>query len=92
MSNPPKLPGHEGAERRRRAAARRNWPVAVYRLGEEPGEDLSETTTAEERIAMVWPLTVEAWRVAGLEIPTYERSEAPIRIVRPFPPRREDDR
>lgn len=90
MTNEPKPPV-DGESERRRAAARRDWPISIYRLGEEPGDDLSATTTAEERIAMVWPLTLEAWRVAGLEIPTYERSEAPIRIIRPFPPRKPED-
>lgn len=79
------------ADRRRRAAARRSWPIAVYRLGEEPGDDLSATTTAEERLAMVWELTQEAWRLAGREMPAYERSEAPIRIVRPFLGRTDDE-
>lgn len=33
-----------------RAAARRSWPVRKFRLGEEPDEDLSATTTAKERL------------------------------------------
>jgi hypothetical protein len=36
----------------RRAAQRSNWPVRRYRLGEEPSDDLSASTTAEERLAM----------------------------------------
>jgi hypothetical protein len=40
---------------------------------------------------MVWPLTLEAWALAGRDVPTYERSEAPIRIRRPFPPRDPED-
>lgn len=71
-------------ERRRRAVARRDWPVSVHRLGEEPGDDLSATTTPEERLAMVWPLTLEAWRLTGRELPSYERSAMPVRVVRGY--------
>lgn len=74
----------DDSESRRRAAARSGWPVSVHRLGEEPGDDLSATTTAEERLAMVWPLTLEAWRLAGRELPAYERSEMPVRVVRDY--------
>ena len=52
--------------------------MRVFRLGEEPGDDLSGSTTAEQRLAMVWPLTLEAWALAGLPIPTYARHETPI--------------
>ena len=62
-----------------RAAARRTWPVRRFRLGEEPGDDLSSTTTAEQRLEMVWALTLEAWELAGRAIPGYERSQAPVR-------------
>jgi hypothetical protein len=61
-----------------KAISRRSWPVRVYRLGDEPGDDLSASTTAEQRLAMMWPLTVEAWALAGLPLPTYARSETPI--------------
>lgn len=45
-------------ERRLRRAA---WPVRRFRLGEEPSEDLSESTTIEERMAMMWPLALDAF-------------------------------
>jgi hypothetical protein len=62
-------------------AARASWPIRRYRLGEEPGDDLSASTTAEERLAMVWLLTLDAWASAGKALPTYARSETPIRAV-----------
>jgi len=31
---------------------------------------------------MVWQLTLDAWELAGREIPNYPREEAPIRVVR----------
>ena len=62
-----------------RAAARRSWPVRKYRLGEEPSDDLRDSTTAEERLQMMWQLAVDAWNLTGKPIPDYDRSEAPVR-------------
>jgi hypothetical protein len=72
----------EGARERRRAA-RARWPIARFRLGEEPSDDLSETTTPAERIAMMWPLAKEAWKLAGRALPTYDRRNMPARLFRP---------
>lgn len=66
------------AERKRRAAARRSWPVHKVRPGEEPGEDLSASTTAAERIGMMWRLAQDAWALSGRPIPEYSRAEMPI--------------
>lgn len=68
-------------ERLERAARRASWPVRRLALGEE-SDDLSAQTSATERIAMMWPLALEAWRMAGLPIPNYERRDAPTRLVR----------
>ena len=65
-----------------RARARATWPVRRYRLGEEPGDDLSSTTTATERLAMMWPLAEAAWAMSGRAIPDYPRGAAPGRIFR----------
>lgn len=65
-----------------RAARRRSWIVRVYRLGAEPADDLSDSTTAEERLAMMWPLAVEAWSLTDRPIPTYARGDAPVRLLR----------
>ena len=54
-----------------------------YRLGEEPGDDVSETTTVEERLAMMWPLAVEAWTLSGRTLPVYDRASLPARLFRP---------
>jgi hypothetical protein len=66
------------ASRERRAEARRSWPVRKYRLGEEPSEDLSATTTAAERLGMMWQLAQDAWAMAGRPIPDYPREQTPI--------------
>jgi len=60
---------------------RSRWPVRKFALGSEPGDDISAETTAEERLEMVWQLTLEAWSLAGLPLPTYTRSETPVRVV-----------
>jgi hypothetical protein len=64
------------------AAARQSWPVRVHRLGDEPGDDLSATTTAEERLAMMWPLALEAFTLSGRALRGYRRSEAPVTVQR----------
>jgi hypothetical protein len=56
--------------------------AAMYPLGSEPREDLSSTTTPQERIAMMWPLAVEAWTIAGWPIPEYARVDTPIAVRR----------
>ena len=68
-------------ERAARTAARAAWPIRRFRLGEEPGDDLSATTTAAERLAMVWELTLDAWALTGKPLPTYTRAETPILAV-----------
>lgn len=64
-----------------RVARRASWPVRRCALGEE-SDDLSAQTTATERIAMMWPLALEAWRLAGLPIPDYTRKDMPSCLVR----------
>jgi len=61
--------------------------VRRYVLGAEPGDNISVSTTAEQRLAMMWPLAVEAWRLSGRPLPDYPRSLAPLRLIRlPRPP------
>ena len=67
------------------AQDRHSWPVRAYRLGNEPSDDLSATTTPEERLAMMWPLALEAWELAGRPFPDYERRETPVSL-RPSTP------
>jgi hypothetical protein len=63
---------------------RHAWPVRRYRLGEEPPDDLSTVTTVAERLAMMWPLTTQAWELAGLPLPHYGRADMPV-STRPAP-------
>ncbi len=57
---------------------RRSWPVRLCRLGAEPPEDLSTITSVAARLAMMWPLALEAWSLAGRELPRYSRRETPL--------------
>ena len=40
---------------------------------------------------MMWPLALAAWRLAGIALPTYDRSNMPGRLWRPGERRPEDD-
>ena len=69
--------------REARRAARATWPVRTFRLEDQPGPDLSATTTADERLAMMWTLALDAWAFAGRTIPEYPRHRMPVRVIRP---------
>jgi hypothetical protein len=69
--------------RSERAAERRSWPVRRYRLGAEPGDDFRGVTSAQERLAMMWELAIQSWRLGGRELPEYTREQTPGRVVRP---------
>ncbi|MGA7744308.1 MAG: hypothetical protein WBV96_17965 [Polyangia bacterium] len=78
------LPFLSDAEARRRARA--SWRIAVLPLAADTDDDLSGETTPAQRIAMMWPLAVEAWRLAGRPLPTYSRADLPSRVFRDAPP------
>ena len=40
---------------------RAQLPVRICRLGEEPDDDFVARLTPAERIALVWPITLQAW-------------------------------
>jgi hypothetical protein len=60
---------------------RRPTEVRIFRLGEEPLDDLRATTTAEERLEMVRRLTERAWALSGRPFPSYSRDRIPVRIT-----------
>ena len=64
------------------ATSRSSWPVRVFRLGDEPPDDLSATTTPEERLAMMEPLALEAFDLSDHSLPTYRREESPVSLRR----------
>lgn len=81
--------GRDDAGERRKA--RLTWPVRGYRLGQEPPDDSSAETTREERLASMWPLALEAWRLGGRPLPSYDRAHIPARLLRPGDARGDDD-
>ena len=66
-----------------RRAARATWPARTFRLEDQPGPDLSATTTADERLAMMWTLALDVWAFAGRAIPEYPRHRTPVRVIHP---------
>ncbi len=40
---------------------RTQLPTHLYRLGEEPDDDYVARLAPGERMALVWPLTLQAW-------------------------------
>jgi hypothetical protein len=66
-----------------RRIARAQWSIARFRLGEEPDDDLSESTSPAQRIAMMWVLAESAWKMTGRPLPTYERCDIPATYYRP---------
>ena len=62
---------------------RRAVPARVFRLGEEPADDvLSAVTTAEQLLEMVDELSRRMWELTGRETPRYARAEMPVRVLR----------
>ncbi|MEO6057525.1 MAG: hypothetical protein ABIQ49_11855 [Gemmatimonadales bacterium] len=63
-------------------ATNSRWTARVYRLGEEPGDDLSAHSTPEQRLAMVTVLTRRMWMLTGRPMPSYTRAAMPGRVLR----------
>lgn len=68
-------PMHSGSGASRRV-------VHIFRLGEEPRDDLRETMTAEDRLRLLRRLSDRAWMLAGKPIPGVPRSRMTVRITR----------
>lgn len=50
---------------------------------DEPVEDdLSDSTTVEERLLMVDALSKRMWELTGRPVPTYLRAKIPTKVVR----------
>jgi hypothetical protein len=65
-----------------RRLARQQWPIRAFRLGDEPLVDDRDTSTPDERLAMVWTLTREQWLLSGRAYPDYTRADTPGTVVR----------
>jgi len=67
--------------REARRKARANWPIRKYKLGEEPPDDLSHLSP-DERVSLLFDLSVSAWLLAGNELSTLPRSQWPGVVIR----------
>ncbi len=63
-------------------STRTNWPVRILAAGEQSTDDLSASSTAEERLEMVWVLSRRMWELTGHRSPALARENIPIRILR----------
>ncbi|MCC6133035.1 MAG: hypothetical protein IT186_24150 [Acidobacteria bacterium] len=71
--------------REERARARAHWVIRRIPLRAEGGtDDLSAFTTPEERLAMMWRLALDAFKV----VPDYKREAAPGEVRRACKTRR----
>ncbi|MEX2139737.1 MAG: hypothetical protein WD894_10780 [Pirellulales bacterium] len=55
--------------------------IRVTRLQDQGHEDLLSSTTAEERVAMMWQLAVDAWTFMGVDIEPEFRRDI-VRVIR----------
>ena len=53
-----------------------------YRLGAEPGDDLSATTSPEQRLVLVWDLSRRLWALTGQPSASTPRNRIAVRISR----------
>jgi hypothetical protein len=65
-----------------RRALRSHWSVRKGRLGDPELEADISPLTPEERLAMVWPLTVQAWAFKGVDVATSRLPRHVIRVAR----------
>ena len=57
--------------------------VRVFRLGEEPPDDLRATTTAEQRVEMVAALSARMLELTHATPVAYSRNCMPVRVILP---------
>jgi hypothetical protein len=65
-----------------RKRARASWPIRKVGLRAEELSDSRDTSTVDERIALVWTLTRRQWAFSGRAIPKYTRAGMPGRVLR----------
>jgi hypothetical protein len=69
-------------EERPANASREHWLVRKGRLHDADLEGPLEPTTPEQRLAMVWPLTVQAFAFKGLNVAEFRLPRHHLRITR----------
>ena len=56
-------------------------PARILRLDGRVDDDLSDSTTVEDRLAMVDALSKRMWEITGRPLPSYARAEIPAKII-----------
>ena len=56
-------------------------PARIFRLDERVDDNLSDSTTVEERLAIVDALSKRMWEITGRPMPSYARAEIPTTII-----------
>lgn len=71
----------DAKDRSDRALSRRAWPGALRRLEDDDGGLVR--ADPGELIASVTALTLSAWAMMDRALPSYSRTNAPGRVIRP---------
>jgi hypothetical protein len=72
--------GHRDRAAAARAAARSDWEGKLTDLAHEGDRDFVEDP--DLRVRMMWPLMLDAWKMTGAALPSYERDTMPGTIWR----------
>jgi hypothetical protein len=72
----------DGAADRLEGMDRSHYPTRVVRWGEPEPADPVRELTAEQRLKMVWPLTLEAWRFIGNPVDGVPMRRDIVRVTR----------
>ena len=59
-----------------------DYPVRIFKLGEEGDDPYLAQTTAVERLQMMWPLTVQAWAFMGVDVSQSRLQRDVVRVIR----------
>lgn len=65
-----------------RPADRSRWMVRKGKLGDLSLASDTSTATPQERLAMVWPLTIQVWAFRGVDVAESRLPRHLIRITR----------
>lgn len=58
-------------------------PIRIRRLGtQRPEDEVLDELTPRKRLEVLHELSTRMWELTGRPVPTYDRSETPVRVVR----------
>ena len=65
-----------------RTLPRHAWPLRIISMSRASDDDLSGSTTVEQRLRFVESLSQEAWALVAAPAADYDRAHMPVRVVR----------